>query len=403
MKILELEIQGYRSLKDVLWKPDSLNVVIGPNGSGKSNLLRVLQLLNAAADKRLAKRVQEEGGMEPMLWDGKARQISLRLKTSGVDPSRQSDRENLTYKLELDRLGKSSAYRVGMELLGSYYQAERGERDGPFKFLERDSQHSVIFDMHEKELRPPPESVPETETLLAVAPGPLSANRVIDSFQQQLAAWGIYHGFHAGSDSAARKGTVSRYELALEPTGDNLVSVLHTLYTGNRDFKRELNEAFQAAYGPDFEELAFPPEADQRIQLRMRWKSLSREQSAADLSDGTLRFLFILAILANPKPPALIAIDEPETGLHPAMQRIVAEFAVDAATRSQVVLTTHSPEFLDAFDKTIPRTTVAEWHEGQTRLRNLAGDALEAWLEEYSLGDVLRTNEADVMAEEAGE
>ena len=403
MKILELQIQGYRSLKDVLWKPDSLNVVIGPNGSGKSNLLRVLQLLNAAAGKRLAKRVQEEGGMEPIVWDGKARHITMRLKTSGVDPTSRSDRENLTYNLQLDRLGKSSAYRVGMELLGNYYQVDKGERQSPFKFLERDSAHAVIFDMAERELRAPPESVPETEALLAVAPGPLSANRVIDSFQEHLAAWGIYHGFHAGSDSPARQGTVSRYDLTLEPAGDNLVSVLHTLYTGSREFKRDLNEAMQAAFGPDFEELAFPPEADQRVQLRMRWKSLSREQSGADLSDGTLRFLFILAILANPKPPSLIAIDEPETGLHPAMQRIVAEFAVDAATRSQVVLTTHSPEFLDAFDKTIPRTTVAEWHEGETRLRNLAGDALEAWLQEYSLGDVLRTNEADVMAEETGE
>lgn len=104
----------------------------------------------------------------------------------------------------------------------------------------------------------------------------------------------------------------------------------------------------KAAYGDDFEELVFPPAADQRIQLRVRWKSLKREQTAADLSDGTLRFLFLLTVLASPSPAALVAIDEPETGLHPAMLPIVAEYAVDASSRTQVILTTHSPQLLDA-------------------------------------------------------
>jgi predicted ATPase len=90
----------------------------------------------------------------------------------------------------------------------------------------------------------------------------------------------------------------------------------------------------RAAFGDDFEELVFPPAADQRIQLRIRWRSLQREQSAADLWEGTLRFLFLLAVLANPSPPPVIAIDEPETGLHPAMVPIVAEYAREAATRA---------------------------------------------------------------------
>ena len=83
--------------------------------------------------------------------------------------------------------------------------------------------------------------------------------------------------------------------------GQNLISVLHTLYTGDREFKREINAAMKAAFGDDFEELVFPPAADQRIQLRVRWRSLEREQSAADLSDGTLRFLFLLTVLASPE------------------------------------------------------------------------------------------------------
>jgi predicted ATPase len=79
-----------------------------------------------------------------------------------------------------------------------------------------------------------------------------------------------------------------------------------------------------AAFGDEFEELVFPPAADQRVQMRIRWKSLKREQSAADISDGTLRFLLLLTILASPEAAPLIAIDEPETGLHPSMLPIIA-------------------------------------------------------------------------------
>ena len=156
--------------------------------------------------------------------------------------------------------------------------------------------------------------------------------------------------------------------------GQNLVSVLHSLYTGSRQFKKDVNKAMRAAFGEDFEELLFPPDADQRIQLQIRWRSLQRERSAADISDGTLRFLFLLAVLANPSPAALIAIDEPETGLHPSMLPIVAEYAREAANKAQVILTTHSPEFLNAFGDDAPTTTVVERRDGETVLRIVSGD-----------------------------
>jgi predicted ATPase len=129
----------------------------------------------------------------------------------------------------------------------------------------------------------------------------------------------------------------------------------------------------------------------------VRWKSLSREQSAADLSDGTLRFLLLLTILASPDPGPLIAIDQPETGLHPSMLPIIAEFAVDAAQRTQVVFTTHSAQFLDAFTKA-PTTTVATWEGGQTVLKNLDPEVLQKWLKEYSLGRLFTSGELENLA-----
>jgi predicted ATPase len=129
--------------------------------------------------------------------------------------------------------------------------------------------------------------------------------------------------------------------------------------------------------------------------MKVRWKNLSRDCPVWDLSDGTLRFLYLMAILAKPDPPSLIAIDEPETGLHPRMMGIVAECAMDAATRTQLVLTTHSPEFLDAFRDTQPTITVAELVNGATKLTVKAEDDLAYWLKEYTLGDLFRSGELE--------
>ncbi len=397
MRILELEIEGFRSIRHVTWKPGRLNVVIGPNGSGKSNLLRVLELLTTAGKGGLGDYIQSAGGMDPLLWDGQAERLHFRTKMSPVDESRDEGRDSLTYDLILDRIGKSSSYRISSEVLGNYYRVETGEKPEPFKLLERHRQHAVVFDSQEHGLVAPEEKIDEEETLLSATAGPVSVNPLIDAFQPRFANWRVYEDIHTDRASRMRQAAVARNEPVVDSDGQNLISVLHTLYTSDRDFKSEVNTAVRSAFSDDFEELIFPPVADQRIQLRVRWRSLQREQSAADLSDGTLRFLFLLAVLANPKPPPLIAIDEPETGLHPSMLPIVAEYARDAALRTQVILTTHSPEFLDAFADEAPTTTVVEWHEGETQLKVVSGDELEFWLDKYTLGELYRSRELEAM------
>ena len=400
-KLLLLDVKRLRSLYDITWTPGDINVVIGPNGSGKSNLLKVLELLSISARGGLGKYIQREGGMEPLVWDGQEAQISFRVKTFPIGISvRETDmeRHRLTYELDLLRLGLSSAYRIEHELLGNYYLVETGEKDQPMEFMERTPRWAVVFDERERRLVAPEGTVPEEETLLSLASGPFAANRTISNFQNELANWRIYQDFQTHREAPVRQPTLARSETSVAPDGSNLISVLHTLYSGYRDFKRDINAAMKAAFGDDFDELIFPPAADQRIQLRVRWKSLQREQTAADLSDGTLRFLFLLAILVNPTPPGLIAIDEPETGLHPSMMPIIAEHAVDATLRSQVILTTHSAEFLDAFGDTPPTTTVVQWQEGRSHLQILSDTELDYWLRKYTLGRMYRSGELEAMA-----
>jgi len=391
MKIKQLDIEGFRSLRKVSWLPGDLNVIIGPNGTGKSNLLRFMELISVSAQGRLGKYIQFLGGMDPIVWDGVATSIKFSMDTT----TEVGDFGPEHYELELARLGWGSSYKVEKELLTNSYKLRKGIEKKPFKFLERFAKTAVIFDEKERTFTTPEEFVSEEESLLSIASGPFINNHFIPPFQKGLASIAIYHDLHTNKDASIRQPAIAHMEKRVDPDGQNLISVMHTLYTGDRNFKNDINFAMQAAFGDDFEELVFPPASDQRIQLRIRWKSLKREQSAADLSDGTLRFLFLLTVLASPSPAPIIAIDEPETGLHPSMLPLVAEYAVDASTRSQVILTTHSPQFLDAFMETRPTTTVAKWKQGETTLKTLSGEELDYWLEEYSLGALFKSGELE--------
>ncbi|MGI9106473.1 MAG: AAA family ATPase [Pyrinomonadaceae bacterium] len=384
MKITQLDIKGFRSLKDVTWQPGDLNLLIGANGAGKSNLLRFLELLAVSARGGLGKYIQSLGGFNAIAWDGSVRDISWALNYA--DSVFHHDR----YEVKLT--GGGWGYRVATELLSGNPSEEE-----TVIFIDREGNKAKISDfMFEVPRELNPELIDKEGTLLSAASAFHDWSDVA-LFKSALSSITVYHDIRVDRDAAIRSPAVTRYEQRVDSDGQNLISVLHTLYTGNREFKRDIDAAMRAAFGDDYEEIVFPPAADQRIQLRVRWRSLKREQSAADLSDGTLRFLLLMTVLAGPDPPPVIAIDEPETGLHPAMLPIVAEHAVDAALRSQVVLSTHSPQLLDAFTETQPTTTVIRWENGETVLQNLDGEELRYWLREYTLGALFKSGELEQM------
>jgi predicted ATPase len=217
-------------------------------------------------------------------------------------------------------------------------------------------------------------------------------------FNRHMESWGIYQDWNVNQDSLIRRAAITRRETQLSSDGQNLVAVLHTLYTTHRDFKNDINDAMRAAFGREFEGLEFTPAEDQRIQMRLQWKSFKTAHSAADLSDGTLRFLMLLAILVNRSRGDLVAIDEPETGLHPGMFPIIAELAAEASRFSQIIFTTHSPEFLSALGQHSPTTTVVQASDGATRLSVLEGEELRRWLEKYKLGEMFLAGDLEALA-----
>jgi len=371
-------------MADVTWQPGSLNILIGPNASGKSNLLRFFEMVSASARGELEKYVQREGGMEPLVWDGSAPVIEFLVELARQDHVPNGSR----YGLALKRLGKGSAFRIGYEFLGDIETPNS-------KWIERSPGYTVLHSEEQREIVLTDTS--EVETMLSAVGGPLSPSKRAREIKEKLESWTVHQNLNTGPDSVIRMPSVASFSKRVAPDAQNLISVLHTLYSSDRDFERDVDAAMSAAFGEEYEKLLFPPDADQRVQLRIRWKSLKRAQPAADLSDGTLRFLFLLAVLGNPNPPSMIAIDEPDTGLHPGMLPIIAEYATAAATRAQVILTTHSPAFLDAFRESTPTITVVGSVEGKTHLQLLSDEKLAYWLKQYTLGEIFRTGELEAM------
>ena len=109
---------------------------------------------------------------------------------------------------------------------------------------------------------------------------------------------------------------------------------------------------------------------------------------ATRLSDGTLRYLCLLAILCHPSPPPLICIEEPELGLHPDLLPKLADLLVEASKRTQLVVTTHSDILVDAMTEHPEDVVVFEKHDGCTEAKRLDADHLSVWLEKYRLGDL---------------
>lgn len=394
MSIRKLNVAGFRSLRDVTWEPGKLNVLIGPNGSGKSNLVRALALLQRSTQKDLSQEILGMGGIGPLLWDGQASEISWSVRMEPPGQGGGAVEDVLTYELRLRQLGATSAYRIEHEQLYNQPIEAIGAKEDARRFLERRPGHAATFDSQERALVAHEGSVPDDQTLLSLIAGPF-ANPQVLGFRDTLARWAIYHDIPVDQRAPLRQAAVARMETRVAPDGQNLIPVLHTLYTGDREIKRTVDASMRAAFGTDYEELLFPPAAHQRVEMRVRWRSLRTEQSTADLSDGTLRFLLLIAILASPATGDLIVIDEPEVGLHPGMFPIVAELAEDASERAQVIFTTHSPPFLDAFKGEPPTTTVARWLDGETFLSRIDGAELRRWLEQYSLGALYRTGELE--------
>jgi predicted ATPase len=124
------------------------------------------------------------------------------------------------------------------------------------------------------------------------------------------------------------------------------------------------------------------------VQIFIREEGMSQPIPATRLSDGTLRYLFLMALLLDPTPPPLICLEEPEIGLHPDILSTVAEMLIEASQRTQLIVTTHSDALISALSQYPECVLVCEKDSEGTHLHRLEPDKLKDWLENYTLGDL---------------
>lgn len=403
MAIQELEIHGYRSFKEATWRPGKLNLLVGANGSGKSNLLRLLQLISQAATGKLYSEIFQEGeGFHPLQWNHDL-WMNLYWKIT-LDPLQENDKwDAWIWELCIcDEIGTGtgSGDIVELDILEKKPRANGGEAVDNCTLFKRDMKDSQVLDKTLGELTSFREIDP-CESLFSQVD--VSTSSEIPRTKLALGLWGIYLDFCVDDSSEVRKSHSPQHIPLLGRQGNNLTQVLHTLYSTSPDFKGLIDDGMRAAFGSNFKGLTFPAAGRGQIQLAIQWETSADPHSGIELSDGTLRFLMLLTILANPNPHPLIAIDEPETGLHPSMLPIIAEYAIAASEKTQVVISSHSPEFLDYFTDADSHVTVFQWEDAQSKIYDLPGETLSPWLEKYRLGEMFTSNELELLAQPPGE
>jgi predicted ATPase len=166
----------------------------------------------------------------------------------------------------------------------------------------------------------------------------------------------------------------------LADSGENLALVLSNIKSRvKKELRVGLEQLYQGIVDLDFQI------TDGRVQMFVEEEG-GRQFPATRLSDGTLRYLCLLAILLHPEPPPLVAIEEPELGLHPDVIPHVAQLLIESSQRTQLLVTTHSQMLVDALGEQPESVIVCERVEGRSRLERLNAAQLKEWLEKYSLG-----------------
>ena len=381
---------------------EPLNVLIGPNGSGKSNLLEVLALLQAAP-RAFSEPINRGGGVQEWLWKGEEPPGRAYVEVEIAFPAAGALRHALTF---VDRAGRPELVDERIEPATAPPAGDRAV----FYCRPPRSEHAIA---RMRAAVPPPTIQEAGEAVGNVPPrnvavehaggiqfaGDFRPEQSLLSFATPLhqALWflseqygriRLYRNWSFGPTAPLR-----RPASAHDPTdfliegGANLPLVLSNFHgSAKRRFVEALGELFDGIIDVSC------PVTGGTVALFLEERD-GRQIPASRLSDGTLRYLGLLAVLLHPDPPPLIAIDEPDLGLHPDVVAKVAELLVDASERTQIVVTTHSRMLLDALSDRPSSVVVCEEENGQSRFERLDSSRLRTWLKDYSLGELWGSGE----------
>lgn len=342
--IISLAVSGYRSLRDLALPLAPLTVITGANGSGKTSLYRALRLLGDVAQGRAISSLAAEGGLSSTLWAG-PEELSRGMKAGEVAITGTVRKKPVALKLGFASEDYGYAVDLGLPSDRSIFvndpeiKAEAvwiGEEIGRSNQLAERSGPSVRARSETGGWEQVSSSLPPFDSMMTHAADPRNTPELL-SLRDRMRNWRFYDQLRTDRDAPARQQRIGSRTPVLAGDGADLAAAIETI--------REIGDgALLARTISD----AFPGSAieitssEGLFTLQMRQRGLLRPLNAAELSDGTLRFVLLTAALLTPRPPSLMVLNEPETSLHPDLIPPLARLIVAAAENSQIIVVSHN-------------------------------------------------------------
>jgi len=384
--IQQIHVSGYRSVRDLDLELKPINVLTGPNGCGKSNLYNSLVLMARAAQGQLARAIAEEGGTPSVFWAGGERVRYQRKKPPkrvvlgfeaekfGYElqiglPSQNEHALGTMFTLdprvkeeyiwyipppEASKASASNKTSEGNKATDAKRRIAMLKRDEPSAWLRNAEGNMVVY----------PFQISKHESVLSQIIDP-HLYPEISAIRQQVLSWRFYHHFRSDLESPVRQPQIGVYTPVLNHDGSDLAAALQTiLEIGDADALRKIvAEAFGGAE-------VLIEAMDTRFSIQMKIPGLLRPLQAQEFSDGQVRFLCLCAALLSPRPPSLLAVNEPETSLHPDILDALAHLIVRASKNTQLWITTHSQSLADRIEKhsSVPRVRL-HMSDGETQVK----------------------------------
>ncbi len=356
MAIHSIKIQNFKSIReteDIQIK--AMNVLIGPNGAGKSNFISFFKFLNRVYEQQIQLYISQNGRAENFLHFGR----------KGSD--------FLAGSITFDN-DWQNGYEFKMV----------PDQSGTLIFSEEFSNYIKPGDKHLNKSRFSRSGILESE---------LKTNELFRNnyLRSQFKGFKLFH-FHDTSFNSKVKQPSGTIDYAnLSEDGGNLAAFLYRLQESNPQHFKIIERVIQSI-APFFDKFYLQPDEINSQQLFLRWQEKGSDQlfTAHNLSDGTLRMICLTTLLMQPHLPSAIIIDEPELGLHPFAIQKLAAMLKSASTKTQIIVSTQSINLVDQF--TADDVIVVERENNQTVFKRQSEDALAAWREEYSLGELWSKN-----------
>ena len=368
--IEKVHISGFRRLLSMELPMKPFMVLIGANGVGKTSFLDSLSLLSASALGKLSSTLSQWGGAANLLTRDKAQDIFF-----SVDMT-VPDYKPLKYEMQIEPI--HNGYTISKEILSQ----DRGYED-PFKHIVSTYSDVRYFDIDMKSFIHPNWEHNPLETSLAQAP---KMFRQPEELRQILANANQYHVLDVGSRAPVKLPQAMKPAYLPGIDGEDLTPYLYYLRESDQDRFDSIIDSLRAAF-QDFEMLSFPPVAAGMLTMIWHDKKFKKPLYMHELSEGTLRFIWLVALLHSPHLSTITMIDEPEVSLHPELLSLLVSIMRETSKRTQLIIATHSdrlvrflhPEEVVVMDIKEDGGAIATWADTMD---------LDAWLTEYSLDEV---------------